>query len=149
MLKEVVDFGKKFVIAKSEAQIEEFNVGDTITVGLKIVDGNTTRVQDFTGVCIAYRKKGVGTNFIVRKMSGEVAVERTVMLYSPLVAYVKLKRKGIVRRAKLYYMRNLRGKAARIKEKVDLTLMDNKKQNVGTDKKQEVVNTNEEASSNS
>ena len=99
MLKEVVDFGKKFVIAKSEAQVEEFNVGDTITVGLKIVDGNTTRVQDFTGVCIAYRKKGVGTNFIVRKMSGEVAVERTVMLYSPLVAYVKLKRKGIVRRA--------------------------------------------------
>ena len=118
MLKEVVDFGKKFVIAKSEAQIDKFNVGDTITVGLKIVDGGVVRVQDFTGVCIAYRKKGVGTNFIVRKMSGEVAVERNVMLYSPLVAYVKVVKQGVVRRAKLYYMRNLCGKAARIKEKV-------------------------------
>lgn len=119
MLKEVVDFGKKFVIAKSEAKIDKFNVGDTITVGLKIVDGNVVRTQDFTGVCIAIRNKGVGTNFIVRKMSGDVAVERNVMLYSPLVAYVKCNRKGVVRRAKLYYMRNLRGKATRIKEKVD------------------------------
>ena len=125
MLKEVVDFGKKFVIANSEAKVECFHVGDTITVGLKIVDGNTVRVQDFTGVCIAYRKKGVGTNFIVRKMSGDVAVERNVMLYSPLVAYVKLERMGKVRRAKLYYMRNLRGKAARIKERVTVAT-DNK-----------------------
>lgn len=118
MLKEVKEFGKKFVIDKSEAKIDAFNVGDTITVGLKIMDGNVARVQDFTGVCIAYRKKGVGTNFIVRKMSGDIAVERNVMLYSPLVAYVKCERKGRVRRAKLYYMRNLRGKAARIKEKI-------------------------------
>ena len=118
MLKEVVEFGKKFVIDKSEAKIDAFNVGDTVTVGLKIMDGNVARVQDFTGVCIAYRKKGVGTNFIVRKMSGDVAVERNVMLYSPLVSYVKCQRKGRVRRAKLYYMRNLRGKAARIKEKL-------------------------------
>ena len=121
MLKEVVEFGNKFVIANCEAKIENFNVGDTITVGLKIVDGNTTRVQDFTGVCIAYRKKGVGTNFVVRKMSGDIAVERNVMLYSPLVSYVKLERTGKVRRAKLYYMRNLRGKAARIKEKIAVT----------------------------
>ena len=121
MLKEVVEFGKKFVVSDCETKIEAFNVGDTITVGLKIVDGNTTRVQDFTGVCIAYRKKGVGTNFIVRKMSGDVAVERNVMLYSPLVSYVRLERMGKVRRAKLYYMRNLRGKAARIKEKVAVT----------------------------
>ena len=118
MLKEVVEFGKKFVIDKSEAKIDPFNVGDTITVGLKILDGNVARVQDFTGVCIAIRNKGVGSNFIVRKMSGDVAVERNVMLYSPLVAYVKCDRKGVVRRAKLYYMRNLRGKAARIKEKI-------------------------------
>lgn len=118
MLKKVKQFGQRFVIAKHEAQIDKFNVGDTITVGLKIVDGGVVRVQDFTGVCIAYRKKGVGTNFIVRKMSGEVAVERNVMLYSPLVAYVKLVKQGVVRRAKLYYMRNLCGKAARIKEKV-------------------------------
>lgn len=119
MLKEVVEFGKKFVIAKHEAKIDNFNVGDTITVGLKIMDGNTARVQDFTGVCIAIRNKGVGTNFVVRKMSGDVAVERNVMLYSPLVEYVKCERKGKVRRAKLYYMRKLRGKAARIKEKID------------------------------
>lgn len=117
MLEKVKQFGQRFVIAKHEAQIDKFNVGDTITVGLKIVDGGVVRVQDFTGVCIAYRKKGVGTNFIVRKMSGEVAVERNVMLYSPLVAYVKLVKQGVVRRAKLYYMRNLCGKAARIKEK--------------------------------
>ena len=117
MLEKVKQFGQRFVIAKHEAQIDKFNVGDTITVGLKIVDGGVVRVQDFTGVCIAYRKKGVGTNFIVRKMSGEVAVERNVMLYSPLVAYVKLVKQGVVRGAKLYYMRNLCGKAARIKEK--------------------------------
>ena len=119
MLAEVVDFSKKFVIAKSEAKIDKFAVGDTITVGLKIVDGNAIRTQDFTGVCIAIRKKGAGSNFIVRKMSGEVAVERNVMLYSPLLVYVKVIRRGVVRRAKLYYMRNLRGKAARIKEKID------------------------------
>ena len=118
MLEKVKNFGQKFVIAKQEAQIDKFNVGDTITVGLKIVDGDVVRVQDFTGVCIAYRKKGVGTNFIVRKMSGDVAVERNIMLYSPLVAYVKLVKQGVVRRAKLYYMRNLCGKAARIKEKI-------------------------------
>ena len=116
---EVVDFSKKFVIAKSEAKIDKFAVGDTITVGLKIVDGNAIRTQDFTGVCIAIRKKGAGSNFIVRKMSGEVAVERNVMMYSPLLVYVKVVRRGVVRRAKLYYMRNLRGKAARIKEKID------------------------------
>lgn len=121
MLSEVVEFSNKFVVAKSEAKIDKFSVGDTITVGLKIVDGNAIRTQDFTGVCIAIRKKGAGTNFIVRKMSGEVAVERNVMLYSPLVAYVKVVRRGVVRRAKLYYMRNLRGKAARIKEKIDNT----------------------------
>ena len=118
MLKEVVEFGKKFVINISEAKIDPFNVGDTITVGLKIMDGNVARIQDFTGVCIAIRRKGVGTNFIVRKMSGDVAVERNIMLYSPLVAYVKCDRKGVVRRAKLYYMRNLRGKAAKIKKKI-------------------------------
>lgn len=117
MLEKVRQFGQKFVIAKSEAKIDKFSVGDIVTVGLKIVDGGVVRVQDFTGVCIAYRKKGVGTNFIVRKMSGDTAVERNVMLYSPLVAYVKLIRHGLVRKAKLYYMRNLRGKAARIKEK--------------------------------
>ena len=119
MLAEVVDFSKKFVIAKSEAKIDKFAVGDTITVGLKIVDGNAIRTQDFTGVCIAIRKKGAGSNFIVRKMSGEVAVERNFMMYSPLLVYVKVVRRGVVRRAKLYYMRNLRVKAARIKEKID------------------------------
>ena len=120
MLKEVVDFGNRFVISKSDAKIENFNVGDTITVGLKIIDGSTTRVQDFTGVCIAIRKKGVGSNFVVCKMSGDVLVERTVMLYSNLLSYVKVDRKGSVRRAKLYYMKKLRGKAARIKEKKEL-----------------------------
>ena len=121
MLTEINDFGKKFVIAKSEAKIDEFKVGDTVTVGLRILDGNVARVQDFTGTCIAFRKKGVGTNFIVRKVSGDVGVERNVMLYSPLVAYVKCIRKGSVKRSKLYYMRNRSGKATRVKEKLNNT----------------------------
>jgi len=127
MLVEINNFNKKFVIAKSEAKIDKFKVGDTVTVGLKILDGNVARVQDFTGICIAFRKKGVGTNFIVRKISGDVGVERTVMLYSPLVAYVKCIRKGSVRRSKLYYIRDRSGKAARIKEKISNT--DNKQSN--------------------
>jgi len=117
-MKEIVEFGKKFVISKSEAKIDSFSVGDTLTVGLKILDGNVQRVQEFIGVCIALRKKGVGTNFVVRKMSGDVAVERSIMLYSPLVAYIKCNRKGSVRRSKLYYIRDLRGKAARIRKKI-------------------------------
>ena len=121
MLTEICNFNKKFVIAKSEAKIDKFKAGDTVTVGLKILDGNVIRVQDFTGICIAFRKKGVGTNFIVRKISGDVGVERTVMLYSPLVAYVKCIRKGSVRRSKLYYIRERSGKAARIKEKISNT----------------------------
>ena len=125
MLQEVVNFGQKFVISKSKAKIDKFRVGDTITVGLKIMDGNIVRTQDFTGVCIAYRKKGVGTNFIVRKISGDVAVERNVMLYSPLVSYVKLVKSGVVRRAKLYYMRNLYGKAARVKNRTDNVVVKN------------------------
>ena len=117
MLKEVVEFGKRFVVCNKE--IETFNVGDTICVGLKITDGTVTRVQEFTGTCIAIRKKGVGTNFIVRKMSAGVAVERNVMLYSPLVSYVRVKKKGVVRRAKLYYLRTKFGKQARIAEKIE------------------------------
>ncbi len=136
MLKKVENFGRKFVIEKNEANIENFNVGDTITVGLRIVDDNAIRIQDFTGVCIAYRKKGVGTNFIVRKMSTDVSVERNILLYSPLVAYVKLIRKGQVRRAKLYYMRDLYGKAARIKEKKDN--LSNNKAKIDDDSKSSV-----------
>ena len=143
MLKEVVDFGKKYVIDKSIAKIDAFNVGDTITVGLKIVDGAVVRTQDFTGVCIAFRKKGVGTNFIVRKMSGEIAVERMVMLYSPLVSYIKLDRRGKVRRAKLYYLRNLRGKSARIRgQNARLNVNINKVENEIKDKITESDKTN-------
>ena len=130
MLNKVKEFEKKFVIEKSEAKIDNFNVGDTITVGLKIVDNNSMRVQDFTGVCIAYRKKGAMTNIIVRKMSTDIPVERNVMIYSPLVSYIKLVRKGKVRRAKLYYIRNLRGKEARIKEKIDNKYTNNKKSDI-------------------
>ena len=127
MLTEIDNFSRKFVIAKNETKIDEFKVGDTVTVGLKILDGNVARIQDFTGVCIAFRKKGVGTNFIVRKTSGDIGVERAVMLYSPLVAYVKCIRKGSVRRSKLYYIRERSGKAARIREKINN--IDNKQSN--------------------
>ena len=104
-----------------EKFIPDFKAGDNVTVNYKITEGETTRVQAFTGVVIARKKnfKNYSASFTVRKISSDIGVERTFMIYSPLIESVKLNKKGIVRRAKLYYLRNLRGKAARIKEKLD------------------------------
>ena len=99
--------------------IPEFRVGDTISVNVKIIEGESERLQAFEGVCIARSNKGVNSSFTLRKISHGEGVERVFPLYSPRLENIKLVRRGEVRRAKLYYMRDLTGKAARITEKRD------------------------------
>jgi len=96
----------------------EFNPGDTVVVNVNVVEGTRKRVQAYEGVVIAKRNRGLNSSFIVRKISSGEAVERTFQLYSPQIASIEVKRRGAVRRAKLYYLRNRSGKAARIKEKL-------------------------------
>lgn len=96
-----------------------FAPGDTVVVQVKVKEGNRERLQAYEGVVIAKRNRGLNSSFIVRKISSGEGVERTFQTYSPLVAGVEVKRRGDVRRAKLYYLRNLRGKAARIVERRD------------------------------
>ncbi len=99
--------------------IPEFTPGDTVVVQVKVKEGNRERLQAYEGVVIAKRNRGLNSNFIVRKISSGEGVERTFQTYSPLVASIELKRRGDVRRAKLYYLRERSGKSARIKEKLD------------------------------
>ena len=101
--------------------IPEFSPGDTVVVQVKVKEGNRERLQAYEGVVIAKRNRGLNSNFIVRKISSGEGVERTFQTYSPLVASIELKRRGDVRRAKLYYLRERSGKSARIKEKLDFT----------------------------
>jgi len=100
-------------------EIPEFAPGDTVRVNVKVVEGERSRVQAFEGVCIARGGKGLNQSFTVRKISYGEGVERVFPLYAPAVDSIKLVRRGAVRRAKLYYLRDLRGKAARISERVD------------------------------
>ena len=97
---------------------DKFSYGDTVRVNVKIVEGTTERIQAFEGVCIAIRGSGLHSSFVVRKISHDVGVERRFPFYSPRIDSIVTVKRGIVRRAKLYYMRNLRGKAARIKERI-------------------------------
>ncbi len=99
--------------------IPEFRPGDTLRVGVKVVEGDRARVQNFEGVCIARSNKGIGSNFTVRKISFGEGVERVFPLYSPSVDSIEVVRRGAVRRAKLYYLRGRRGKSARIAERRD------------------------------
>ena len=102
------------------AEVKEhtpFNPGDTITVSYKIVEGNKERIQNYRGVVIQQKGTGVTKTFTVRKMSGSIGVERIFPLYSPFIDKIEVNKKGSVRRAKLYYLRALTGKKARIKEK--------------------------------
>ena len=99
--------------------IPAFAPGDTVVVQVKVKEGNRERLQAYEGVVIAKRNRGLNSNFIVRKISSGEGVERTFQTYSPLVASIELKRRGDVRRAKLYYLRERSGKSARIKEKLD------------------------------
>jgi large subunit ribosomal protein L19 len=123
----IEQFNKKQAEAINEARggldkfIPNFKVGDTVKVKYKITEGTTTRIQIFMGVVIARSKSFSNYNatFTVRKISSGVGVERKFMLYSPLIAGVELAKQGVVRRAKLYYLRNLTGKASRIREKLD------------------------------
>src|SRR5512135_3596180 len=98
--------------------IPDFSPGDTVVVNVNVVEGERKRVQAFEGVVIAKKNRGLNSSFIVRKISAGEGVERTFQTYSPLVAAVEVKRRGDVRRAKLYYLRGRTGKSARIKEKL-------------------------------
>ncbi len=98
-------------------ELPEFRAGDTVRVHFRIVEGNKERIQPYEGVVIAMHRSGVGTTFKVRKVVGDVGVERTFPLYSPRIDKLELVRSGRVRRAKLFYLRALRGKAARIRER--------------------------------
>ena len=98
--------------------IPAFAPGDTVVVQVKVKEGNRERLQAYEGVVIAKRNRGLNSSFIVRKISSGEGVERTFQTYSPLVASIELKRRGDVRRAKLYYLRERSGKSARIKEKL-------------------------------
>jgi large subunit ribosomal protein L19 len=108
---EIARLGKKPVIP-------DFAPGDTVIVNVNVVEGTRKRVQAYEGVVIAKRNRGLNSSFIVRKVSSGEGVERTFQTYSPLIASIEVKRRGDVRRAKLYYLRQRSGKSARIKEKL-------------------------------
>jgi large subunit ribosomal protein L19 len=99
-------------------ELPEFSPGDTVVVQVKVIEGTRERLQGFEGVCIAKRNRGLNSAFTVRKISHGVGVERTFQTYSPMVQSIAVKRRGDVRPAKLYYLRELSGRAARIKEKL-------------------------------
>jgi large subunit ribosomal protein L19 len=99
-------------------EVPEFGPGDTVVVQVKVKEGSRERLQAFEGVVIAKRNRGLNSSFTVRKMSHGEGVERVFQTYSPIIGEIKVKRRGDVRRAKLYYLRELTGKAARIKEKI-------------------------------
>ena len=99
-------------------EIPDFAPGDTVVVDVRVVEGDRERLQAFEGVVIGKRNRGLNSAFTVRKISHGIGVERTFQTYSPVVASIKVKRRGDVRQAKLYYLRELSGKAARIKEKL-------------------------------
>ena len=103
--------------AQKRTDLPEFRAGDTVKVHVKVVEGNRSRVQVFQGVVIRIHGSGIGRTFTVRKVSFGVGVERTFPLHSPIFEQIEVVTRGDVRRAKLYYLRNLRGKAAKIKER--------------------------------
>ncbi|WP_137719746.1 50S ribosomal protein L19 [Methylobacillus flagellatus] len=107
-------------IARLGKSIPDFAPGDTIVVGVNVVEGTRKRVQAYEGVVIAKRNRGLNSSFIVRKISSGEGVERTFQTYSPLIASIEVKRRGDVRRSKLYYLRERSGKSARIKEKLQI-----------------------------
>jgi large subunit ribosomal protein L19 len=105
-------------IKRLKKDVPDFSPGDTVIVSVNVVEGERKRVQAFEGMVIAKRNRGLNSSFIVRKVSSGEGVERTFQTYSPLIASIEVKRKGEVRRAKLYYLRERSGKSARIRERV-------------------------------
>ncbi|MBC7633091.1 50S ribosomal protein L19 [Aeromicrobium sp.] len=106
--------------ASLRTDLPDFRAGDTLDVHVKVIEGSRSRIQVFKGVCIKVQGSGVGRTFTVRKVSFGVGVERTFPLHTPVIDKIEVAIRGDVRRAKLYYLRNLRGKAAKIKEKRDV-----------------------------
>ena len=98
-------------------KLPEFRAGDTVKVSVRVIDGTTERLQAYEGVVIAKRNRGIASSFVVRKVSHGEGVERRFMTYSPIIAKIDVVKRGVVRRAKLFYLRELSGKAARIKER--------------------------------
>ncbi len=105
-------------VARLGKIIPDFSPGDTVVVSVNVVEGDRKRVQAYEGVVIAKRNRGLNSSFIVRKISSGEGVERTFQTYSPTISSIEVKRRGDVRRAKLYYLRNRSGKSARIREKL-------------------------------
>ncbi len=103
--------------ASLRTDLPDFRAGDTLDVHVKVIEGSRSRIQVFKGVCIKVQGSGIGRTFTVRKVSFGVGVERTFPLHTPVIDKIEVATRGDVRRAKLYYLRNLRGKAAKIKEK--------------------------------
>ncbi len=106
-------------ISRLGKNVPDFAPGDTVVVNVNVVEGDRKRVQAYEGVVVAKRNRGLNSSFIVRKISSGEGVERTFQTYSPLIASIELKRRGDVRRAKLYYLRDRSGKSARIREKLE------------------------------
>ena len=144
-MKNIEDINKaaiKKIVANKK--ITDFSPGDTIKVGVKIVEGKRERIQFFEGVCIAKKNRDINSSFTVRKISFGEGVERTFALYSPVISSIKVIRSGKVKRAKLYYLRDRKGKSARIAEKM--------KKNIGIEvevKSEVEIKTNENPSSDS
>lgn len=114
----IIEMLEKEEIARLGKTIPNFAPGDTVVVGVNVVEGTRKRVQAYEGVVIAIRNRGLNSSFIVRKISSGEGVERTFQTFSPLIASIEVKRRGDVRRSKLYYLRERSGKSARIKEKL-------------------------------
>ncbi len=125
----------------SGKEMPDFNPGDTIKVDVKVVEGTRERIQAFEGVCIARSGKGINESFTVRKISYGEGVERVFPLFSPKISAITLVRKGKVRRAKLYYLRDRRGKAARIIEKIEVKKKINEEKDVSSSSKDKVSET--------
>src|ERR1700686_2214776 len=115
----IIDTLENEEIARLGKTVPEFSPGDTVIVNVNVVEGERKRVQAYEGVVIGKRNRGLNSSFVVRKISSGEGVERTFQTYSPLIASIEIKRRGDVSRAKLYYLRKLSGKAARIKERLE------------------------------
>lgn len=120
--KHIQDYEQKQM---NDRKITDFSPGDNVIVKIKVTEGDRTRLQAFEGVVIAKRNRGLNSSFTVRKISNGEAVERVFQTYSHIIDSIKCSRKGDVRRSKLYYLRNLSGKKARIKEKIKSKKTDN------------------------
>ena len=118
-MKNIEDINRAYVLKiTSKKKIPEFFPGDTVRIGVRIVEGKKERIQNFEGICIAKKNRDINSSFTVRKISFGEGVERTFALYSPVVSSIKVIRSGKVKRAKLYYLRDRKGKSARIAEKL-------------------------------